>query len=198
MMIARSLLLFLVMCLLASSCGDDEVTIPKPRMYPKVDYPVQTYQPFKKDYCSMSFEYPTSATIEKKEYFFDDKPNNECWFDITSKVLNYDIHCSYYDISAENTLSKLIDDSHKMANKHNQKANYREEFYINNKQGVSGIQFEIEGPVASPLQFYVTDSTTHFFRASLYFNSKVNPDSIAPILKFVKTDIKHMVSTFEW
>lgn len=198
MIITRSIIIFCCLSFILASCGGDQVMIPKPRMYPKVEYPTQSYQDFNEDYCTMKFQYPAYAKIQKKDYFFDDKPNNECWFDISAKALNYDIHCSYYDINAENTLSKLIDDSHKMANKHNQKANYREEFYINNKQGVSGIQFEIEGPVASPLQFYVTDSTTHFFRASLYFNSKVNPDSIAPILKFVKTDIKHMVSTFEW
>lgn len=168
-------------------------------MYPKVEYPQVAYQALDLAFCPVDFDYPRYATIEKKESFFDQKPADECWFNIHSDTLNYDIHCSYYPLSGKNEdISKLIDDSYKMANKHNQKANYREEYLIKNKQEVTGIQFEIEGPVASPIQFYLTDSTQHFFRASLYFNATVNPDSIAPVLNFVKQDIRFMVESFEW
>lgn len=193
------LVLLTVLITLLSSCDNDKYSIPKPRMYPKIDFPDPGYQIFDKSYCSMSFEFPQSTTIEKKENFFEELPADECWFNIHSKALNYDIHCSYFPLQGKKQdVSKLIDDSFKMANKHNQKANYREEYLINNKYGVTGIQFEIEGPVASPVQYYLTDSTHHFFRASLYFNAVVNPDSIAPVLEYVKKDIKHMVETFEW
>ena len=83
-------------------------------------------------------------------------------------------------------------------NKHNIKANYRKETIIDNGHGVKGILFEIEGPVASPLQFYLTDEKDHFFRASLYFNSKVNPDSTAPVLKYLRSDIDTLIASFKW
>jgi len=43
---------------------------PKPRAYPKVEYPKKSYQTFQEDYCSMSFKYPTYAKIEQDKYFF--------------------------------------------------------------------------------------------------------------------------------
>ena len=41
----------------------------------------------------------------------------------------------------------------------------------------SGMMYVLRGPVAAPIQFFVTDSTTHFLRGSLYFNHAPNPDS---------------------
>ena len=47
------------------------------------------------------------------------------------------------------------------------------------------------------LQFYLTDSTNHFLRGALYFNTEVN-DSIAPVSIFLKDDIKHLIESFRW
>jgi gliding motility-associated lipoprotein GldD len=112
--------------------------------------------------------------------------------------LNASLYCSYYRITKDKSISALINDAFNIAGKHNIKANYRRETIIENKNGVKGILFDIEGPVASPVQFYLTDDKNHFFRASLYFNSKVNPDSTAPVLSFIKTDIDTLISTFRW
>ncbi len=186
-------------CLFASlfvACDSDQDRLPKPRMYPKVEYPSQFYEEATIGSCPFSFEIPQHTVIEQKENFFDE--THDCWFDIRSEVLNYDIHCSYTPISKVSDLVELLDDSFKIADEHNQKANYRDERIIQNLQGVEGLQFEIGGPVASPVQFFLTDSTHHFFRASLYFKAKVNPDSIAPVLTYAKKDIKHIVGSFEW
>jgi len=58
--------------------------------------------------------------------------------------------------------------------------------------------FEIEGDVATPIQFFLSDSTNHFFRASLYFENKVQVDSMAPVYEFVRQDIDTLLSTFYW
>jgi hypothetical protein len=44
----------------------------------------------------------------------------------------------------------------------------------------------------------LTDTTQHFFKASLYFEAKVNPDSLAPIFKFVEEDVNKMIQSFDW
>ena len=75
---------------------------------------------------------------------------------------------------------------------------YREELPIRNQNGVEGLLFNLEGPVASPINFFMTDTLDHFVRASLYFNSNVDPDSIAPILEFVSKDVQQILQTFEW
>jgi hypothetical protein len=35
-------------------------------------------------------------------------------------------------------------------------------------------------------------------RGALYFETAVNPDSIAPVLAFVRDDIIKMIDTFHW
>jgi gliding motility-associated lipoprotein GldD len=62
-----------------------------------------------------------------------------------------------------------------------------------------GIVYEINGmSAASPYQFYLTDSTRHWLRGSLYFDAIPNNDSLAPVIDFVKTDIQHLFETIRW
>lgn len=181
------------------SCQQTELGIPKPRMYPKVDYPERNQIQFDESYCNIGFVYPDYFKVEQDKYFFDEKPVDPCWFDLDSEELNSQLHCSYIPIKDRKHFDKLVNDAFKMTSKHNQKANYRKEQLIENSdEKVYGILFEHDGPVASPLQFFVTDSTDHFFRGSLYFRSKVNPDSIAPVYTFVKTDILDLIESFNW
>ena len=64
--------------------------------------------------------------------------------------------------------------------------------------GKSGMIFLLEGPVATPLQFYITDSTQHFMRGSLYFNHRPNPDSTAPVLDRMEADVRKLMDTLRW
>lgn len=65
-------------------------------------------------------------------------------------------------------------------------------------RGLSGFAFEMKGPAASPFQFFLSDSTNHFFRGALYFNTQARPDSLAPVYEFVREDLMKMIETFEW
>ena len=58
--------------------------------------------------------------------------------------------------------------------------------------------YAVEGPVATPLQFFVTDSVDHFMRGSLYFSHKPNPDSVAPVLQRLETDVRIMMESMQW
>lgn len=197
MKMKKNIPLFLLIIFLLSSCKEQGVIIPKPRSYPKIVFPDRNYVSFDKDYCSFNFEYPDYSNIVKDQYFFDEKPSDECWFDVKIASFNGSLHCSYISLKDRAHFDKMIDDAFKMVGKHNIKAQYRDDFPIQ-KENMAGMLFELEGDVASKLQFYLTDTTNHFFRASLYFNSKVNSDSIAPIYDFVKEDVLHIIETFEW
>ena len=52
--------------------------------------------------------------------------------------------------------------------------------------------------MATPLQFFVTDSVDHFMRGSLYFSHKPNPDSVAPVLQRLEADVRIMMETMQW
>lgn len=188
-----------IFILLLSACGGDKVYTPKPRMYPRVMYPEKTYEVKEMDYCDFSFRVPSYMKVIQDQYFYDDKVIDPCWFDLKVRELNATLHCSYYPVTSQKALDTLINDAFKVTNKHNIKANYIEEALVYNpKDRVYGLVFDVDGPVASPVQFYLTDSTHHFFRASLYFDSKVNPDSTAPVLKFLHQDIDTLISTWRW
>ncbi len=183
--------------LILQSC-EEVIYSPKPRAFPKVVYPDKGYQDFDKGYCKFTFEYPKYALIEQDTLFFNEKPDDPCWFDIIIPAFDAKIHCSYFPINQVNTFDKLNSDAFDLTNKHNLKANYIEDLVIKKPNGVSGIVFNLEGEVASPFQFYLTDSTSHFIRGALYFNTQSRPDSLAPVIEFVKSDIMHLINTFEW
>ena len=184
--------------LLLFSCGEELVKTPKPRMYPRVIFPKQAYEPFLLDVCNFTFEKPAYAKIKSGIEFFGEKSSHPCWFDLQLEDFGGAIHFSYNSIDATNSLDKLISDAFRIVEQHNSKAEYRNEIRIENKNGVNGLLFRLEGPVASPINFFLTDTTQHFVRASLYFNTAVDPDSIAPVLDFVSKDIDRILGSFEW
>lgn len=180
------------------SCNQEKVYAPKPRLYPKIDFPNRAYKPFQEDYCNFSFNMPAYGHVIKDSLFFEEKPLNPCWFDIVLPPFNGRLHFSYYPISSRAEYDKLVDDAFTFVEKHDIKANYRAENTISNKYDIGGIIFEIDGPVASPIQFFLTDTTTNFLRASLYFNNKVAPDSMKVVHEWVKEDVVQLISTFQF
>lgn len=174
------------------------IDIPKPHAYPRIVFPQGPYRMISESYCPLQFEFPTYGQIVQTTSFFEDKPADPCWFTIQIPTLNASVHCSYGQISPAHTYDRYIQDAFQLLSKHNIKAEYREETRLTNPFGVKGMAFELDGPVATPYQFYLTDSVRHFFRAALYFNAAVNPDSTKPALDFIKKDLLHMQQTFEW
>lgn len=194
----RPITVIALISILACSACEETIYTPKPRGYPKVVYPEKVYQPFEEGYCSFTFEYPKYAVIEQDTAFFEEKPVDPCWFDLLIPAYDARVHFSYIPIDKKNPFDELNADAFDLANQHNLKANYIDDFVIQKPNGVSGIAFNLEGAVASPFQFILTDSTNHFLRGSLYFNTKARPDSLAPVVDFVKTDIMHIINTFAW
>ena len=87
-----------------------------------------------------------------------------------------------------------------MAFKHISKASSIENRVIINPEAkVFGLIYEIKGMgAASPYQFFVTDSSSHFLRGALYFNMIPNNDSLAPVIDFLKEDIEHLLLSLKW
>jgi gliding motility-associated lipoprotein GldD len=180
------------------SCGGEPERNPKRRMYPEVLYPVKEDTLFSNGNCPFTFTMPNYLNFRKDSFFYGEVPQHDCWFDLYNDNLSASLHFSYFPIANRKNLDKLIEDAFRITQEHNVKAVGRSESLIKNEAGVEGIIFEVDGPVASPVQFFLTDSTRHFFRGSLYFNAKVNPDSTAPVLKFVRADVNKIISSFKW
>jgi gliding motility-associated lipoprotein GldD len=165
---------------------------PKPYAYFRVDLPEHSYRQFDTLDLPYRFEVSNLATV-----VVHNEPDKENWIDINYRILNASIFCSYMPI--ENNLWELSEDARRYVYKHTSKAeNIIERPYENPDTKIYGILYELKGNTASSIQFALTDSTRNFFRASLYFDSRPNKDSIAPMNDYVRQEIIHLIETFEW
>jgi gliding motility-associated lipoprotein GldD len=64
--------------------------------------------------------------------------------------------------------------------------------------GAEGIYFSLRGNTATANQFFLTDSTKHFLRGALYFNTSPNEDSLGIVNDFLKEDLRHLINTLKW
>jgi gliding motility-associated lipoprotein GldD len=188
----------LILLLGIISCGNESYRMPKMRMYPKINFPKNVTIQKLDNQCPYTFEYASYFTYEKDSLYFGEKPINDCWFNLQAKEMNSTLHCSYLSFNNNDQLTKYVNDAFIVSDEHNDKASARKESLIDNGKNVKGVFFEIAGPVATSIQFFVTDSTKHFLRGSLYINDKVNPDSTAPIVEYLKKDILKSIESLEW
>ncbi len=166
---------------------------PKPRGYYRITFPNHEYKAFDKE-CPYTFEAPIYSKILE-----DNRSINaeKFWYNMDYPSLNGTVHISYKKVN--NNLIEMIEDSRKFAYKHSVKADaIGERVFISPEKKVYGTFYDIKGDAASSVQFYLTDSSRHFVRGSLYFNTIPNKDSLAPVVEFVKKDIIHIMETFEW
>lgn len=192
-------LLFVMASLLCCwSCQDTPVFTPKPRAFPRVIYPERVYQQFNESYCDFSFTFPTYAKVQQDTLFFNEKPAHPCWFDLDYPDFNARLYCTYYPIDKNNTFERLREDTYKMANKHIVKANAISEVPIMDNKQIGGFLFRYKGPTATPLTFFLTDTTSNYLNGALYFESRPRPDSLAPVLAFIQKDIEKMIASFQW
>jgi len=177
---------------IVSGCSD--YYQPKPRGYFRIYLPQKEYTTDSTLILPYSFEQPVYARLVK-----DPHPMAEdYWTNLDFPAYKAKVHLSYKPVNGN--LAALLDDAHKLVNKHIPKANaINENVYIDNTHHVYGITYSIKGvDAASPFQFYLTDSTRHFLRGALYFDVRPNNDSLAPVIDFIDNDIRHMIETFRW
>ena len=100
----------------------------------------------------------------------------------------------------DTTLASYIEDCHTMAYKHTPKAtNIEARPFILDSNNTSGLVYYISGSeAASPLNFYITDSTQHFLRGALYFNLKPNNDSLRPVINSIEEDVVRLIESFRF
>ncbi len=167
---------------------------PRPVAYYRFYFPKKTYKLFAPDSCPFSFQMPKYAVIRP---FKGDSLKHKCWFNIVFPMFKAQINVTYYPIHGN--LEELIDDSYTLAYKHSIKADdIIEKNYVDSVHRVYATIFYITGNAASALQFHITDSTKHFFRGSLYFDTRPNRDSLDPAIKFLTKDILRLIHTFRW
>ena len=183
----------MVLAFVAFSCDRDTNYLPKPRGYFRIDLPDKAYT--KVDTIERySFECPVYALVTPDPY----SPDEKNWVNIEMPSFKGSIHLTHKPV--DGNLGEYLEDVHTMVTKHLQKANgMRDSLIVNDEHNVYGMFIEMDGKgVATPMQFYLTDSTKNFVRGALYFNFKPDNDSMQPVINFIRQDIDHLIETFEW
>ena len=184
-----------IVCLLLVSCNG--VYTPKRRGYFKIDFPRHEYQTFDQQGFPYTFEYPVYAKIVRDSSFFDTVPENPYWINIDFPRFDARIYISYKAIGP-NKFDKLREDAFKMTFKHTAKASSIDQTVIQTPNGIGGIYFNVGGNAATANQFFLTDTTKHFLRGALYFDTTPNEDSLGIVNQFLEKDMQHLINTFKW
>ncbi len=181
--------------LLLTACNTPFVA--KTKGYEAMAFPAKSYQSFNEPGYPYTFEYPSYAQIDKNINYFGASKKTDSWINIHFPSMAATFYVSYTKIKGQQ-LDTLIRDAYTFANNHNSRASFIADSLFSNDHGVEGVFFHIGGDVATSYQFFLTDSTTHFFRGALYFDTTPNEDSLAPVNAFLYKDLKHLVNTFRW
>lgn len=199
MVILRKTSLLTLLVFLTASYSCREVAVPKPRGHFRIDLPARQYVQFnehseKNLNLPLSFEYPAYGHL----IFQGEHSSNPGWFNIEFPTYKAKIYLTYKDV--HNDLESLLDQSYDLNVKyHVSKADaIKEQVFNNSEHKVYGILYDLKGNTASAVEFYVTDSVSHYLRGSLYFTSEPNADSLAPVIDFFREDIMHLIETLKW
>lgn len=181
-------LLFATPLLLLACTGDP---VPRPKGWLRLDLPEQAYRAWAAD-CPFRAEIPDYARAVPRP-----KPDSSCWIDLLFPGQRAEVHLTYVPVHGD--LGRLVRDAHDLKATHEPKATrIANEHVVRDSARVFGTLFDLEGDVASPMIFYLTDSTDHFLYGALYFNARPNADSLAPVIERLRKDMRHFVGTLAW
>lgn len=174
------------------SCTKDY--LPKPLGYNRLDLPSPAYRPLP-DSLPYQFEYSAHARLLKDTTAISEPD----WIEIFYPTMKSTIHVTYKRINnSEKLLKEYLSDAFTLTSKHQIKAYSIDEMISKTPTGKTAIISEISGEVPSQFQVTITDSTQHFLRAALYFNTRIANDSLAPAIEYMKKDVMHLINTLEW
>jgi gliding motility-associated lipoprotein GldD len=202
--------------LLAVILSCNSIYTSKKEGYFKIDFPKKAYTTFDDPSFPYTFEYPVYAKIAKDSSYFDEGANNPYWINIIFPKLNGTIFISYKNIggtstykvkapgggykdsTAINDFEKMVNDSYHLTYKNDIKASSINDSVMHTPNNVTGIFFSLSGNVATAKQFFLSDTTHHFLRGALYFDTTPNEDSLRPVNAFLQEDMKHLINTLKW
>lgn len=186
------IIIFILTLTLISACTKDYQ--PKPLGYNRLVLPEPSYI-LSPDTLPYRFEYSKFASFKKDTSWLREKH----WVEIDYPELMASIHVTYKKINhKEKLLKEYLNDAYVLTAKHQIKAYAIDETIIKTLNGKTAVIAELEGEVPSQFQFTLTDSSENFLRGAVYFNIKVQNDSLQPAIEYMKKDAMHLVNTLVW
>ena len=171
------------------SCVDSN--LPKQGAFLRIEFPEPNYIAPNEIKLPIDFYYNLSAAVVNV--------TNSKQFSLNYPKMNLIVDMSLNKITKREDLENNFRDFSLTLETHSKKSNgifIREYEDLNNR--IYAKIFELRGDVASPIQFYLTDSTSNFINGSLNLKFKSKYDSIFPTIQYVKNDILVLVESLNW
>jgi len=175
--------------------GCENYFLPKQSAYLRLDYPKPEY----KLIDDKDFPFFFEANTRLSEISDIDINLRSIDFIINYNQLNAQINFQYKNVNSSEKLKAYILDLKSTIETHSMMANsVKIKDYSLKEKNIFGRIFDLSGDVASPYQFYLTDSTNNIISGLVYFNIKPNYDSILPAINYIENDIIHLIESFDW
>ena len=175
--------------------GCENYFLPKQSAYLRLDYPKPEYKLIDDKDFPFFFE---ANTILSEISDIDINPES-IDFIINYNQLNAQINFQYKNVNSSEKLNAYILDLKRTIETHSMMANsVKIKDYSLKEKNIFGRIFDLSGNVASPYQFYLTDSINNIISGLVYFNIKPNYDSILPAINYIENDIIHLIESFDW
>ncbi len=187
----KNLVFLSIFAIVFVACSDEQL-IPKPPTYLRLEIPEPVYTLFD-DSCDYTVEISTLYKVVDAP----DQGTNTCHKRIELGPLNGTAYVRYWRMSEP--LAYYVNNANDEIDRHKTKAdNIINETILRNEDRVFGSFFELQGNVATPFQFYLTDSTSRFLYCEVLFNSAPNYDSLRPSLDYLRRDLNKFMETIKW
>ena len=183
---------YLILPVMVMSCNENYV--PKPKGFNRIELPEPSYQ-------SLPDTFPYTFQFSKYARLLDDTSRlaERYWIHLYYPEMEANIQLTYKPVeNKKERLEDFLGDAYKLTAKHQIKAYAIEEKVVKTNGGHTVVIQELSGEVPSQFQFFLTDSTQNFLRGALYFKTATKNDSLAPVIEYVKSDIMHLINTFNW
>jgi len=207
-------IILFIMVVAAASCNSNYTS--RKKGYFNIDLPSHQYKSFDTTGFPYSFEYPVYAKIIQDSTYFDATPENNYWVNVDFPQFGARIFLSYkiiggkaiykvkmpdgtyQDSAGINVFDRMVSDAFTLTNKNEAVASSIKDSLFRTANGITGVYFKVGGNAATARQFFISDTSRHFLRGALYFDTTPNADSLKPVQDFLTEDINHLLNTFRW
>jgi len=184
----------LVMVLLLHTSCRRQNNYPKPKAYPRLDYPHKGYKQANTLPYPITFDFPVSSKIIIPER----KSHDQNWINLRFETFKATLLTSYIKADEKTIEQRILENESVLEKETPAYAHIQKQEFKSSNGNVTGYLYTIGGNTASPIQFILTDSKNQLFRGALYFDYLPNRDSISDIINGLSVDIQHLLESFKF
>ncbi|MDR1981973.1 MAG: gliding motility protein GldD [Tannerellaceae bacterium] len=167
---------------------------PKPRGYFRIDLPTPRYAKLPLHDVPYAFDISQWVNIELPP----DASHLAGWINLSYPLYGAKIYCSYLSVTPLSLEGVMAESRSLVFRQARDTRHINGQTYDDSEKEVYAFLYQLDGESASPLQFTITDSVSHFFRGALLYDCTLNADSLSPVTQYIRDDIIELIQSFNW